>query len=196
MANGALAKWHLGDKPTPSPVPCSFLLNPLRVSSPDGKPLCFSPFSRWTCPTASPSRRYECGPAVGSLGDIGGGHRGAGGAQSPQLRLPKDIAFGCRSERTPWHPMDVLGRRASGVLGWGGGDTWGAWGGGEGSALSPQLALLYEEVLYTIRHRMGKPEPHHVADAQELYAYVQKVGAACWYPPQSHPVPPVLCSHP
>uniref|UniRef100_A0A8B9ULD7 Unc-13 homolog D n=1 Tax=Anas zonorhyncha TaxID=75864 RepID=A0A8B9ULD7_9AVES len=43
-----------------------------------------------------------------------------------------------------------------------------------GSALSPQLALLYEEVLYTIRHRMGKPEPHHVADAQELYAYVQK----------------------
>ncbi|NXW03028.1 UN13D protein, partial [Fregetta grallaria] len=37
-----------------------------------------------------------------------------------------------------------------------------------------QLALLYEEVLYTIRHRLGKPEPHHVADAQELYAYVQK----------------------
>uniref|UniRef100_A0A8B9DBX7 Unc-13 homolog D n=1 Tax=Anser cygnoides TaxID=8845 RepID=A0A8B9DBX7_ANSCY len=37
-----------------------------------------------------------------------------------------------------------------------------------------RLALLYEEVLYTIRHRLGKPEPHHVADAQELYAYVQK----------------------
>lgn len=37
-----------------------------------------------------------------------------------------------------------------------------------------ELALLYEEVLYTIRHRLGKPEPHHVADAQELYAYVQK----------------------
>lgn len=62
--------------------------------------------------------------------------------------------------------------------------------------LSPQLALLYEEVLYTIRHRLGKPEPHHVADTQELYAYVQKVGAARW-DPQSHPVPPpVLCSHP
>uniref|UniRef100_A0A8B9T663 Unc-13 homolog D n=1 Tax=Anas platyrhynchos TaxID=8839 RepID=A0A8B9T663_ANAPL len=37
--------------------------------------------------------------------------------------------------------------------------TWADLG---GSALSPQLALLYEEVLYTIRHRMGKPEPHHV----------------------------------
>lgn len=39
-----------------------------------------------------------------------------------------------------------------------------------------QLVLLYEEVLYTIKHRLGKPEHHHVADAQELYAYVQKVG--------------------
>lgn len=76
------------------------------------------------------------------------------------------------------------------MLGWGGGDTWGARGGGEGSALSPQLALLYEEVLYTIRHRMGKPEPHHVADAQELYAYVQKVGAACWDPPNPILSPP------
>uniref|UniRef100_A0A663LM86 Unc-13 homolog D n=1 Tax=Athene cunicularia TaxID=194338 RepID=A0A663LM86_ATHCN len=37
------------------------------------------------------------------------------------------------------------------------------------------LALLYEEVLYTIWHRLGKPEHHHVADSQELYAYVQKV---------------------
>ncbi|XP_074745558.1 protein unc-13 homolog D isoform X3 [Strix uralensis] len=37
-----------------------------------------------------------------------------------------------------------------------------------------ELALLYEEVLYTIRHRLGKPEHHHVADSQELYAYVQK----------------------
>ncbi|XP_014805528.1 PREDICTED: protein unc-13 homolog D-like [Calidris pugnax] len=37
-----------------------------------------------------------------------------------------------------------------------------------------ELALLYEEVLYTILHRLGKPEPHHVADAQELYTYVQK----------------------
>ncbi|NWI97415.1 UN13D protein, partial [Pitta sordida] len=37
-----------------------------------------------------------------------------------------------------------------------------------------ELALLYEEVLYTIWHRLGKPEPHQVADSQELYAYVQK----------------------
>ncbi|NXI51757.1 UN13D protein, partial [Chloroceryle aenea] len=37
-----------------------------------------------------------------------------------------------------------------------------------------ELALLYEEVLYTIRHRLGKPEYHHVADSQELYTYVQK----------------------
>uniref|UniRef100_A0A8C6JGE6 Uncharacterized protein n=1 Tax=Melopsittacus undulatus TaxID=13146 RepID=A0A8C6JGE6_MELUD len=37
-----------------------------------------------------------------------------------------------------------------------------------------QLTLLYEEVLYTILHRLGKPEHHHVVDSQELYAYVQK----------------------
>ncbi|NXT76262.1 UN13D protein, partial [Zapornia atra] len=37
-----------------------------------------------------------------------------------------------------------------------------------------ELALLYEEVLYTIWHRLGKPEHHHVADSQELYTYVQK----------------------
>uniref|UniRef100_G1MZP0 Uncharacterized protein n=1 Tax=Meleagris gallopavo TaxID=9103 RepID=G1MZP0_MELGA len=36
------------------------------------------------------------------------------------------------------------------------------------------LALLYQEVLYTIRHRLGKPQPQHVADTQELCAYVQK----------------------
>uniref|UniRef100_A0A669QDR3 Unc-13 homolog D n=1 Tax=Phasianus colchicus TaxID=9054 RepID=A0A669QDR3_PHACC len=41
-------------------------------------------------------------------------------------------------------------------------------------ALSPQLALLYQEVLYTIRHRLGKPQPQHIADTQELCAYVQK----------------------
>uniref|UniRef100_A0A8C6YST3 Unc-13 homolog D n=1 Tax=Nothoprocta perdicaria TaxID=30464 RepID=A0A8C6YST3_NOTPE len=40
--------------------------------------------------------------------------------------------------------------------------------------LLPQLALLYEEVLYTIHYRLGKPEDNHVADAEELYAYVQK----------------------
>lgn len=39
----------------------------------------------------------------------------------------------------------------------------------------PQLALLYEEVLYTIYHRLGKPEQQHVGDSQELYSYVQKV---------------------
>ncbi|NXH15936.1 UN13D protein, partial [Bucco capensis] len=37
-----------------------------------------------------------------------------------------------------------------------------------------ELALLYEEVLYTIQHRLGKPEHHHIADPQELYDYVQK----------------------
>ncbi|XP_061867036.1 protein unc-13 homolog D isoform X2 [Colius striatus] len=37
-----------------------------------------------------------------------------------------------------------------------------------------ELLLLYEEVLYTILHRLGKPQHHHVADSQELYAYVQK----------------------
>ncbi|XP_021397370.3 protein unc-13 homolog D [Lonchura striata] len=37
-----------------------------------------------------------------------------------------------------------------------------------------ELALLYEEVLYTIRHRLGKPEQQHVRDSQELYSYVQK----------------------
>lgn len=44
------------------------------------------------------------------------------------------------------------------------------------SMLPLQLTLLYEEVLYTILHRLGKPEHQHVADPQELYAYVQKVG--------------------
>uniref|UniRef100_A0A670ICD3 Unc-13 homolog D n=1 Tax=Podarcis muralis TaxID=64176 RepID=A0A670ICD3_PODMU len=34
--------------------------------------------------------------------------------------------------------------------------------------------LLYEEVLYTILHRLGKPELTHVADPDELYTYVQK----------------------
>lgn len=46
----------------------------------------------------------------------------------------------------------------------------------EVSELSPpQLALLYEEVLYTIQHRLGRPEQQHVRDSQELYSYVQKV---------------------
>uniref|UniRef100_A0A8C2YHF3 Unc-13 homolog D n=1 Tax=Coturnix japonica TaxID=93934 RepID=A0A8C2YHF3_COTJA len=36
------------------------------------------------------------------------------------------------------------------------------------------LALLYQEVLYTIRHRLGKPQPQHVADSRELCAYVQE----------------------
>ncbi|XP_062976387.1 protein unc-13 homolog D [Elgaria multicarinata webbii] len=37
-----------------------------------------------------------------------------------------------------------------------------------------ELTLLYEEVLYTILHRLGKPGPNHVADPDELYDYVQK----------------------
>uniref|UniRef100_G1KGM2 Unc-13 homolog D n=1 Tax=Anolis carolinensis TaxID=28377 RepID=G1KGM2_ANOCA len=43
------------------------------------------------------------------------------------------------------------------------------------STPSKSLTLLYEEVLYTILHRLGKPDPNHVADPDELYAYVQKV---------------------
>ncbi|XP_058708270.1 protein unc-13 homolog D isoform X2 [Poecile atricapillus] len=37
-----------------------------------------------------------------------------------------------------------------------------------------ELALLYQEVLYTIRHRLGKPKQQHIGDSQELYSYVQK----------------------
>ncbi|XP_028572752.2 protein unc-13 homolog D isoform X1 [Podarcis muralis] len=37
-----------------------------------------------------------------------------------------------------------------------------------------ERTLLYEEVLYTILHRLGKPELTHVADPDELYTYVQK----------------------
>ncbi|KAJ6660381.1 hypothetical protein lerEdw1_017804 [Lerista edwardsae] len=37
-----------------------------------------------------------------------------------------------------------------------------------------QLTILYEEVLYTILHRLGKPDSRHVADPDELYAYIQK----------------------
>lgn len=56
--------------------------------------------------------------------------------------------------------------------------------------LSPQLALLYQEVLYTIQHRLGKPQPQHVADAQELCAYVQKVGAPPGDPRKAIPKDP------
>ncbi|XP_038227975.1 protein unc-13 homolog D isoform X3 [Dermochelys coriacea] len=37
-----------------------------------------------------------------------------------------------------------------------------------------ELNLLYEEVLYTILHRQGKPKPAYDADTNELYEYVQK----------------------
>ncbi|CAM4555720.1 protein unc-13 homolog D isoform X1 [Lepidochelys kempii] len=37
-----------------------------------------------------------------------------------------------------------------------------------------ELNLLYEEVLYTILHRQGKPEPAYDANTDELYEYVQK----------------------
>ncbi|KAJ7316035.1 hypothetical protein JRQ81_002197 [Phrynocephalus forsythii] len=37
-----------------------------------------------------------------------------------------------------------------------------------------ELTLLYEEVLYTILHCLGKPEPNHVSDLELLYAYMQK----------------------
>lgn len=38
-----------------------------------------------------------------------------------------------------------------------------------------QLTILYEEVLYTILHCLGKPDSRHVADPDELHAYIQKV---------------------
>ncbi|XP_025946178.1 protein unc-13 homolog D isoform X2 [Apteryx rowi] len=48
-----------------------------------------------------------------------------------------------------------------------------------------ELTLLYEEVLYTILYRLGKPEHNHVGDAEELYAYVQK---AFGMDPEEHSV--------
>ncbi|KAM8944128.1 protein unc-13 homolog D isoform 2-T2 [Lycaon pictus] len=41
--------------------------------------------------------------------------------------------------------------------------------------LSPEeRALLYEETLYTILHRLGQPEPNHVREASELLQYLQE----------------------
>ncbi|XP_027626583.1 LOW QUALITY PROTEIN: protein unc-13 homolog D [Tupaia chinensis] len=41
--------------------------------------------------------------------------------------------------------------------------------------LSPeQRALLYEEALYTVLHRLGQPEPSHVPEASELLRYLQE----------------------
>ncbi|KAK1330818.1 hypothetical protein QTO34_008756 [Cnephaeus nilssonii] len=37
-----------------------------------------------------------------------------------------------------------------------------------------QRALLYEEALYTVLHRVGKPEPSHVTEASELLRYLQE----------------------
>uniref|UniRef100_A0A8C5R878 Unc-13 homolog D n=1 Tax=Leptobrachium leishanense TaxID=445787 RepID=A0A8C5R878_9ANUR len=39
---------------------------------------------------------------------------------------------------------------------------------------SVQHNLLYGESLYTVLHRMGRPEPGHVSDDGELYEYLQK----------------------
>ncbi|XP_006869631.1 PREDICTED: protein unc-13 homolog D [Chrysochloris asiatica] len=41
--------------------------------------------------------------------------------------------------------------------------------------LSPEeRALLYEEALYTVLHRLGQPEPNHVSEASELLRYLQE----------------------
>ncbi|XP_023366845.1 protein unc-13 homolog D isoform X2 [Otolemur garnettii] len=41
--------------------------------------------------------------------------------------------------------------------------------------LSPEeRALLYEEALYTVLHRLGQPEPTHVTEASELLQYLQE----------------------
>ncbi|GAB5581323.1 protein unc-13 homolog D isoform X1 [Prionailurus iriomotensis] len=37
-----------------------------------------------------------------------------------------------------------------------------------------ERALLYEEALYTILHRLGQPEPNHVKEASELLRYLQE----------------------
>ncbi|XP_044531082.1 protein unc-13 homolog D [Gracilinanus agilis] len=37
-----------------------------------------------------------------------------------------------------------------------------------------EQALLYEEALYTVLHRVGRPEPKHVAEAAELLSYLQE----------------------
>ncbi|XP_039715166.1 protein unc-13 homolog D isoform X3 [Pteropus medius] len=37
-----------------------------------------------------------------------------------------------------------------------------------------ERALLYEEALYTVLHRLGKPEPGHVSEASELLRYLQE----------------------
>ncbi|XP_042823436.1 protein unc-13 homolog D isoform X1 [Panthera tigris] len=37
-----------------------------------------------------------------------------------------------------------------------------------------ERALLYEEALYTILHRLGQPEPNHVTEASELLQYLQE----------------------
>lgn len=41
-----------------------------------------------------------------------------------------------------------------------------------------QRALLYEEALYTVLHRLGQPEPNHVREASELLRYLQEVSEA------------------
>uniref|UniRef100_A0A8V8TPN4 Unc-13 homolog D n=1 Tax=Homo sapiens TaxID=9606 RepID=A0A8V8TPN4_HUMAN len=37
-----------------------------------------------------------------------------------------------------------------------------------------QRALLYEDALYTVLHRLGHPEPNHVTEASELLRYLQE----------------------
>ncbi|XP_038597942.1 protein unc-13 homolog D [Tachyglossus aculeatus] len=46
-----------------------------------------------------------------------------------------------------------------------------------------ERAQLYEEALYTVLHRLGRPEPHHVAQLDELFRYLQ---AAFHTEPEEH----------
>uniref|UniRef100_A0A9L0JQ17 Unc-13 homolog D n=1 Tax=Equus asinus TaxID=9793 RepID=A0A9L0JQ17_EQUAS len=46
-----------------------------------------------------------------------------------------------------------------------------------------ERALLYEEALYTVLHRLGQPEPNHVREASELLRYLQE---AFHMEPQEH----------
>uniref|UniRef100_A0A6I8MXD4 Unc-13 homolog D n=1 Tax=Ornithorhynchus anatinus TaxID=9258 RepID=A0A6I8MXD4_ORNAN len=46
-----------------------------------------------------------------------------------------------------------------------------------------ERAQLYEEALYTVLHRLGRPEPHHVTDLDDLFRYLQ---AAFHTEPEEH----------
>uniref|UniRef100_A0A5F8GZT2 Unc-13 homolog D n=1 Tax=Monodelphis domestica TaxID=13616 RepID=A0A5F8GZT2_MONDO len=62
-----------------------------------------------------------------------------------------------------------------------------------GSGFGGKQALLYEEALYTVLHRVGRPEPKHVAEAAELLSYLQEVRHWCLRSPTSPFQKPLFC---